>query len=377
MRTLVVNALRVLGKPTGPGRHIEFLVQQWSRMSVPFDRIVVMSPGVPQISLMGAQTAIDFRTVARGWPKLAWEQVALPVAARGAAMMFCPTYTGPLLHRGPMVVANHGIYESVPGEFSWWSRLRATPLNRGSARRAARVIANSLSTRNDIVRHFGIPEAEIDLVYPAGHDLFFQSYPPEEIAAEVARALGEPAPYVIFMGKLAKRRHVPNLIRAFALVRREARLPHHLLIIGPNTTETPVDQVAAEAGVSDAVKYIPYLEQLPLAKLCAGADLYVLPTTYEGISQTMFEAMASGTAVLTVEHPTLAEGAADAAYAMPTPSVEDLARGLTALLTNPGLRAEYARRGRERARRFSWRSAAEQTMAILDRYARPADLRPI
>jgi glycosyltransferase involved in cell wall biosynthesis len=104
-----------------------------------------------------------------------------------------------------------------------------------------------------------------------------------------------------------------------------------------------------------------------LAKLYAGADAYVLPTTHEGISQTMFEAMASGTPVLSVEHPALKEGGGDAVLALPTPSVENLAKGLTTLLTNPDLRAEYSRKGRERAARFSWSNTAKETMEILDK----------
>lgn len=80
----------------------------------------------------------------------------------------------------------------------------------------------------------------------------------------------------------------------------------------------------------------------------------------------MFEAMASGTAVLTVKHPTLEEGAGDAALAMPTPSVEDLAAGLSTLLLDEGLRRRYAKQGRERAKRFSWETVAQETMRILD-----------
>jgi glycosyltransferase involved in cell wall biosynthesis len=373
MRTLVVNALRVLGKPTGPGRHIEFLAQQWSRTPIPFDRLVLMSPRPPQLDRLGTATPIEFRGLGGQWPNLLWEQWLLPRAARGAAMLFCPTYTGPLWYPGKMVVANHGIYEALPEEFSRWQRLRALPLNRGSAQRADRVIANSLSTKRDLIKYFGLPEAKIDVIYPAAHELFFESYGQAEIAAEVRRVFGEQAPYVIFIGKLAKRRNVPNLIAAFAQVRQREQLPHRLLIVGPNTSGLPLAQLAAEFGVAQAVTYIPYMEQPPLAKLCAGADLYVLPTIYEGISQTMFEAMASGTAVLSVDHPTLAEGGADAVFSVSTPSVDDLAQGLTALLTNAELRRAYAQKGRARAAHFSWRITADKTMEILDRVAPPAD----
>jgi len=272
-----------------------------------------------------------------------------------------------------MVVANHGIYESLQGEFSWRIRLATTPLHRASLRRASHVIANSISTKNDLIRHFHLAPTAIDIIYPAAHDRYFRSYSTEEISAEIVSVFGRPMPYVLFVGKLSKRRNVPNLIRAFAAVRRAINLPHQLLIIGPNTTDTPVLEMAAQAGIAECVKYIPYMGQGPLAKLYAGAELYVLPTTHEGISHTMFEAMASGCAVLTSDHQTLSEGGGNAVYSVPTPSVEELTRGLTTLLTDHNMREEYQRKGREPAKHFSWRFAAEKVIAVLDRNALPAD----
>ena len=364
MRTLAVNAFRMAQQRTGIGRYIEFVAQQWSRMKIPFDRVVLMSPKNIEVSGFGHVTPVEVKVFGEQYPAAIWEQVCFPRAAKGAAMLFCPSYTCPLLHRGRMVLANHGFYEALPGEFSWFTRLRATTLQRYSAKRVERVIANSLATKADLVRFFGIPPEKIDTIYPAAHDFYFQRHDPAAI---------KEVPYIIFVGKLAKRRHVPNLIEAFAIVRRQHNLPHNLLIVGPNTTNTPVAEIAQQHGVGDAVVYRPYGELEPLARLYAGADVYALPTIYEGISYTMFEAMASGAAVLTVKHPTLEEGAGDAALAMPTPSVEDLAAGLSALLLDESVRRRYAERGRERAKRFSWETVARETMGVLDRVADKED----
>ena len=373
MRTLILNALRMVGRRTAIGRHIEFLAQQWSRSEVPFDRVVFVSPRPVEISDLGTRTAIHFVSVGERLPNLLWEQVMLPRLAGKAAVLYCPSYTCPLLYRGRVVVANHGIYEALPGEFSWLSRLRATPMNLLSARRADHVIANSLSTQADLQRYFGIAEDRISVIYPAAHELCFQPYSDAEITAEVAQIFGQRVPYVIFVGKMAKRRHVPELIEAFSRVRREHDLPHRLLIIGPNTSGIPLDDLIEAAGGPAVVQHRPHMEMAPLAKLYAGADVYALPTTYEGISQTMFEAMASGTAVLTVEHPTLAEGGGDAVLALPTPSVDDLARGLERLLLDEEQRRSYSEKGRARAAKFSWAHTAAQTLAILDRVAPAQD----
>lgn len=375
MRTLVVDALRAAGPRTAMGRYIERMASWWSRSPCPFDRIVMVCPEPALIGRLGTATPVEVRAIAAGWPRLAWEQVALPAWARNASLLYCPSYTAPLGFPGPLVVANHGIYEAVPAEFSRWARLRTTPLHRLSARRARRVIVNSQQTATDVSRFFGVRPSKIDVVYPAAAEVFFAAHDQADCDREVELAFGARVPYIIFVGKLARRRNVPNLIAAFAQVIRHEHLRHHLLIVGPDTSGVSVPGLAEANGVGDRVRWRGHLEQEPLARLYAGADVFALPTTYEGISWTMFEAMASGTAVLTVDHPTLAEGAGDTAYTVTSPSVADIAAGLTALLTNERLRSDHATLGRERAQRFSWQHAADETMKILDQVGRPADLR--
>jgi glycosyltransferase involved in cell wall biosynthesis len=375
VRTLAVSALRMLGRRTAMGRHIEYLAHEWSRSETPFDRIVLLTPGDISLDGLGNVTPVVVESFGERLPLILWEQVALPIRARGAAVLYCPAYTAPLMHRGALVVGNHGIYERIPGEFPMLQRLRSTPVQRASARRATRVIANSTQTRADLVEFFKVDPNKIDVVYPAANEIFFAEHDAEAIGAETERALGARDPYIIFVGKLSKRRNVPNLIEAFSIARLRCGLTHRLLIVGPNTSHVPIAELAARHGVGEHVTYLPHLEQEPLALLYAGADAFVLPTTYEGISYTMFEAMASGTPVLTVDHPTVAEGAETTVLAVPSPSVGDLVQGLTAMLTDDGLRRELRERGRTKAREFSWAASASSTMRILDQVASAAERR--
>ena len=376
MRTLVYNALRLTGKRTAIGHHIEYLARAWSRMEVPFDRILLLSPGELRLDDLGSRTRVELHTIGSGWPNLLWEQWVLPRAANGAAALFCE-YNCPLWYGGRVILCNHGIYEAAGQRktFSAIQRLRSMPLNKLSCRRADRIIANSLSTRRDVSQFFRVPEEKIDIVYPAAADLFFQEKDSQAMKAEVLRTLGRETPYVIFVGKLSRRRNVPNLIEAFAKVRRERQLPHHLLIVGPNTSDLPIADLITHSGAAAFIHYLPYAEQSRLALLYAAADLYVLPSTYEGISWTMFEAMASGTAVLAVDHPALVEGGADAVMSVLAPTVEELARGMGLLLGDAELRRSYQTKGLARAQRFTMAECVKATMAVIDRYAAPSDRR--
>jgi glycosyltransferase involved in cell wall biosynthesis len=360
------------GPRTAIGRHLEYLAAHWSRRATPFGRIVFMTPRPVSVDGLGSASRIEFRAFGGSLPPLLWEQIALPASAAGASILFSE-YTCPLLRRGATVVANHGIYEAVPEAFSRWDRFRATAVNRRSAHHAARVVANSESTRADLVRFFGVAPDRVDVVHPGPADVFFQAHDPVARSAAVVEALGAAVPFVIFVGKLATRRHVPNLIEAFSIVRATHGLPHRLLLVGPNVNALPLADLAARAGIADQVRHVEHMEQDQLAKLYAAADLYVLPSTYEGISWTMFEAMASGTPVRTVEHPALHEGAAGSVFVLPDPAVPSLVQGLATLLLDPARRAELASAGRERAAEFSLARSAEATLEILDRVAPARD----
>ncbi|MGH9553726.1 MAG: glycosyltransferase, partial [Terriglobales bacterium] len=176
MRTLVVNALRLPGKRTAMGRHIEMLTKHWSRTNVPFDRVVLLAPRDAELTDLGDKTEIVFERLPSGLPNLAWEQAVLANSARKAAVLFCPSYTCPIIYPGRIVVANHGIYEALPQEFRLMERLRATPINFLSVKRADHIIANSLATKGDLIRYFGVPERKLSVILPAASDLCWESY---------------------------------------------------------------------------------------------------------------------------------------------------------------------------------------------------------
>ncbi len=372
MRTLAVNGLRLAGPRTAIGRHLEYLARYWSTTAVPFDRVEVLVPGAVQLDGLGDVTPVNVRVVGPHLPAVAWEQLIVPFAARRHAVLLSE-YSGPIvMPTAPTVVANHGIYEALPQTFSRISRFRATSVNRWSARRARRVIANSTNTRDDLVRYLGVDPSTIDIVLPGPADVFFESRDTSASAAVRAELTGG-APYVLFVGKFSHRRHVDRLVDAFARVKHDADLPHHLVLVGPDTTDVRPIERAAGLGLQDVLTHLPHAEHGRLAQIYAAADLFVLPSDYEGLSWTMLEAMASGTAVLTVDHPTVAEAAGDTVVTVREPTVAALADAMRGLLTDPDRRVDVAAAGRRRADRFSMKASAAATTEVLDRVALTRD----
>ena len=264
------------------------------------------------------------------------------------------------------MVSNLGIYEGEHGIGGWRARARSLHFAY-SAWRADAVIANSESTKADLWSHYRVPRRKVRVVWP-GFD------PPSDgdgeptaavVEAAVARVLGEVAPFFIFVGKLSARRNAPALVQAFAGViadRPEARL----LIVGADTTEVPIAAAIEQFGMTGAVRHVTeHLDHETLSLLYRGATAFVLPTEHEGFSDTIPRALASGCAVLTVEHAALGEaGLREGVHSLRDARPGTLAPVLARLLNDDDFRRELEQRAGECARTLP--TTDDHARAVLD-----------
>jgi glycosyltransferase involved in cell wall biosynthesis len=83
-----------------------------------------------------------------------------------------------------------------------------------------------------------------------------------------------------------------------------------------------------------------------LADVLAAADVYAFPSRHEGLPVAPLEALAAGVPVVASDAPGVADAIGDAGAVVPVGNASALAASLGALLDDPALRAELARRAR-------------------------------
>jgi glycosyltransferase involved in cell wall biosynthesis len=129
--------------------------------------------------------------------------------------------------------------------------------------------------------------------------------------------------------------------------------------------------MASELGISDSVVQTDGLvtEHWELVPIYNAADLYVLPSSYEGFSLPILEAMACGIPVLTTNRAALAEIASGYALLVDDLTVEALSDAMARALNDPQLRQHLRARGLERARSFRWEDTARRTLELLRKVA--------
>jgi len=127
-----------------------------------------------------------------------------------------------------------------------------------------------------------------------------------------------------------------------------------------------VEAAARRFQVSDFVRRLGYVTDDDLAALHRAARALLLVSRYEGFGLPVIEAMASGCPVLTTNGGSLAEVAGDAAVKVDPEDAAAIGDALVRLASEPGLRSDLVKKGREQARLFS-REAQARAMARLYR----------
>ena len=113
----------------------------------------------------------------------------------------------------------------------------------------------------------------------------------------------------------------------------------------------------------DNVILTGYVVDESLIPLYAGADALLYPSRYEGFGFPMLEAMAVGTPVIASDTSSLPE-IAGSAVVLPPDDPEAWADAMYRLIFEPELRKELIKKGKERAREFSWEEAARKTLSL-------------
>jgi glycosyltransferase involved in cell wall biosynthesis len=341
---VAIDGRELCRQPTGVGRYLAHLLEAWDRL--PEARGHEFLRFAPE---EGAPAGTR------------WEQVTLPLALRRARpnVLFAPAYTAPVLTSVPIVLTLHDLsFAAHPEWFPPRSGLRRRLLARLAARRARVVITDADFSKGEIVRLLGVPGEKVRVV-PLGLTA-------PKSAEHVWRKAPALRSTVLFVGSIFNRRHLPELIQAFARVR--SRHPElRLEIVGADRTYPPLDleAVIRGSGVADAVALRSYVPDDLLAEMYRQAGVFAFLSDYEGFGLTPLEAMQAGVPVLTGDTPVAREVYGDAAVFVETRDVASITAHLERLLFAPDARSALLEKAPAILARYSWDRTARETLAAL------------
>jgi glycosyltransferase involved in cell wall biosynthesis len=196
---------------------------------------------------------------------------------------------------------------------------------------ARRVIVTSRVTQRTLVQDFAVPAGKIAVAEPGTH------------RAQRARGTEAP-PQLLSVGSIVPRKAYDVLVRALAPL---AALAWELTIVGATdrspTALAQLQAAMAETGLGARIRIAGPLGQAQLAVHYDCADLFVLPSLYEGYGMVLAEAMARGLPIVCTTGGAAAETVPDGAAIKVAPGDgAALTAALSRVLSDAALRAELA-----------------------------------
>jgi glycosyltransferase involved in cell wall biosynthesis len=290
------------------------------------------------------------------------EQTLLPrLAAReGVDLVHSLASTAPLWGRFRRVVTVHDlIYARFPEAHAGLRDKGMRVLVPQAARRSDRVIADSRSTRDDLVELLGVRSDRIDVV-PLGLGGVRREAPLPEREVRARFGLSERR---VVLSLSAKRPHKNLLALIGALARIPAEGRPLLVLPGyPTWHEAELRARSAAAGVTEDVCFLGWLSGEELEGLWALAEAFVFPSLYEGFGLPVLEAMARGVPVTCSDASSLPEVAGEAALLFDPRDESAIAAALERLLSDRELREQLRARGLARVAEFTWERTARLTL---------------
>lgn len=329
-------------------------------------RLTIITPGSGEPLSEGALTVIPVAASRIGLPaaaasaaEKAVREIGIPADLIITQDLFLTGVAGVQLRgrlNAPLLAQDHSLVFDNP---DW---IIEHPLrNRGLALLARWVLGRSDSVRvvnqqaRDAVLRRGFPAERVAALPLATASAAFAAPLPEEVLARKRAELGIPegAPLLLWVGYPVPVKRAPLLLVAFALAREQVPEARLLFVGDLARSKQDLPALAESMGSGDHVHFTGRVDHIDLPIYYQMADLFVFPSSYEGLARVLMEAAAAGLPLLASGRGGVAEIVRDGVTGVYLAEDEHLgqqfADQIVRLLRDPDLRARYGRAAQELA----------------------------
>jgi glycosyltransferase involved in cell wall biosynthesis len=175
---------------------------------------------------------------------------------------------------------------------------------------------------------------------------------------------------LLFVGRLIKFKNVETLLETAALVKEQTTTPFRLEIVGDGVERPNLEEQAVDLGLGSTVKFRGWVDRDAIAPHYQTADVFVTATIWEGMPNTVLEAMACGLPIVASE----VQGCEDLVqhgkngYLVPVKDAAAMAEAVLQLIDNEFERRRMGRQSRTIVERtFAWDRIAKEYVNTYNR----------
>ena len=221
------------------------------------------------------------------------------------------------------------------------------------------IMADSIDTKNDLVKILKIPASKIEVVYLAAKDNFTVQLPAK--INQVKKKYKLNRDYFLSVGSREPRKNLKGTLAAFAnLASKNQRID--LVIAGKYGWG---EDLKIETDLKSRIHLLGFVPDEDLPALYSGAVGFVYPSFYEGFGLPVLEAYQARCPVITSNRGSLKEVAGSGAILVDPEKIDSIIKGMEKVIRfSASQRKALIEKGLKQAEKFSWDKTARQALSV-------------
>ncbi len=298
-----------------------------------------------------------------------WEQIQLPRAVKKheVDLLHCTSNTAPVYCPVPLVVTVHDIIyleqtmsimktASIYQKFGYIYRRWNVPSIMSNARK---IVTVSTFEQEQIQRHLPNLQTDLEVVHNGVSSRFFDFVPPWK-RSEIRKKYALPNSFIFFLANTDPKKNTPNVLKAYG--EYVASVERCVPLVVADISQERLDSLISELNlqdIEDKIVRLDYVDSKHMPIIYQQASLFLYPSLRESFGLPIIEAMAASTPVITSSCASMPEVAGDAALLVDPTCTASISQMIRLGLSDTRLRETLQKRGRVRAKEFSWNQTAK------------------
>lgn len=359
MINILINGIQI-GNKSGTGRYTEELLKGLLRIQENFS-IYVCSPSEIQIAspkLKILNLPRD-KTIAK---------ILLPlyiksyISKHKINIIHHPAFYGPINQNIPTIVTVHDLAFL---ENPFWFPIHISTYYRMTIPKAIlkahMVITDSQFSASQLIKHFGIPNTKIKVVYLGVSDQFKPASSQE--ISKIREKYKLPSRYVLYLGTLEPRKNIPNMLRGWEKAFPATRTP--IVIAGRKGWKTnEIFTTIKKSRYREHIHLLGYIPDEDASVIISGAEVFLYISLYEGFGLPPLEAMKCGTPVIVSNTGSLREIFLNHTILVDPNNVEEISENIIRIIEDEKLKQNLVANGIIYANSFTWSKTAIETFQV-------------
>lgn len=300
--------------------------------------------------------------------------IALPLALFTTRdkpdLFFSPTHYTPVISPVPRVMMIFDLsYLRFPQYFKPRDLYQMKLWTKISVMQAEHIITISKSSYDDILKYYGVSKDKVTIAYPGYNSSTFHPLKDKARVDQVRDKYQIHGKYAVFLGTVQPKKNLIRLIEAFK------NIEHFKLVVVGKTRGLgrqawmfeEILNKPKELGIEEKIVFTGFVPDEDLPALISGAEVFLLPSLWEGFGIPALESMACGTPVIVSNVSSLPEVVGEAGVLIDPLNVEQLEQAIRSVAFDKKLRLKKSKEGLEQAKKFSWDKMARQVLKVFEK----------